>query len=67
MRMFTLQTKLFNASSINKENWQVDKNKLKKIFYHLKYSDLDFEESEIDKMINEFHHEIGRAINSQLS
>jgi hypothetical protein len=59
--MNTQQQTLFTAPFINNENWQVEESKLKEIFYHLKYPDLDFEENEVDKMINEFHYQIGKT------
>jgi hypothetical protein len=57
------QINLFTAPFVIKENWQVNESKLKDVFYHLKYPDVDFEESEVDKMVDEFHYKIGRNIN----
>lgn len=59
--MNTQQINLFTAPFVIKDNWQVNEDKLKDVFYHLKYPDVDSEESEVDKMINEFHHKIGSS------
>lgn len=62
--MNTEQQKLLTAPFVNKDNWQVNESKLKEVFYRLKYPDVDFEENEIDKLINEFHYKTGRENNS---
>jgi hypothetical protein len=64
--MNTQQQKPFNAPIVIKDNWQVNETKLKEVFYRLKYPDVDYEENEIDKMIDEFHYKAVRTINSPI-
>jgi hypothetical protein len=59
--MITLPTKLLIASSINKENWQEKKNRLKEKFPHLTESDLDFDDGSMYEIIDRLHIKIGMA------
>jgi hypothetical protein len=56
--MNTQQINLSTAPFVIKDNWQVNESKLKEVFYRLKYPDVEYEESEVDKMIDEFHYKI---------
>jgi hypothetical protein len=59
--MITLPERLLSAATINKLNWQEKKNKLKQKFPHLSEPDLNFEEGNIDDMIDKLHSKIGMA------
>ncbi len=55
-------SKQVNSSTINKENWQDKKKKLKIQFPHLSDADLSFHEDKIADMINLLHSKIGKTI-----
>ena len=50
------------SSSINKNNWQDKKKKLKEQFPHLSDTDLNFEEGKLEEMINKLHTKIGKVL-----
>ena len=55
-------SKQVNSSTINKENWQDKKKKLKIQFPYLSDADLSFHEDKIADMINLLHSKIGKTI-----
>jgi hypothetical protein len=59
--MITLPERLLSVSSINMLNWQEKKNKLKQKFPHLSEPDLNFEEGNVESMIDNLHSKIGMA------
>lgn len=55
-------TKTVITTTINKENWQEKKSKLKAKFPHLTEPDLHFEEGKVEELIDNLHSKIGKTI-----
>jgi len=54
--------KTVTTFSINKENWEVKKAKLKEKFPHLTEPDLEFEEGKVEELLGKIHAKIGNTI-----
>lgn len=54
--------KQVEKSTINKENWQAKRKKLKEQFPHLSDTDLGFDEGKIEEMVNTIHSKIGKTL-----
>lgn len=60
--MSEIKHETVTSFSINKENWETKKLKLKEKFPDLLDSDLEFEEGKEDGLIERIHSKIGNAI-----